>query len=159
MNAKSVVNFLVLRSAFTQRNFTSLLLVGVFVAVYIFSGGKISTVVPTIPTSTTFGGLPQDAYPAVDPRANPATSSSVQQKALQVLGVKPSADRSAREQSSNERGRLFSPDEAVSEKIDKNGLISADEEYQREEAKLRRQERRPGDSLAIIEERLNIKRR
>lgn len=42
MNAKKVVNFLVLRPAFTSRNLTSIGLVVLFFLIYVLSGGKVT---------------------------------------------------------------------------------------------------------------------
>jgi hypothetical protein len=160
MNARKVANFLFLRSAFTQRNFTSLLLVAIFFAVYLLSGGTISTSIPRLPDSTAFGNIPVDPATGVQSSAASSQPQKVDKDAaLEVLGIKPSEDRVAREQSVNQRGRLFSADEAKdSEKIDKNGLIAGAPEYRSDENKLRRYEKKPGDSLTAIEERLNIRR-
>ena len=158
MRGKQVVDFLVLRSAFTRRNFTSLFLVGVFFAVYILSGGKVTTKLPKLQGSGSFGNV-DSASNAEEKLA--AQEAAERQKAMQVLGVTESADRQERENSVNGRGRLFSAevDGAGDEPIDKSGLIQPDDSNRKEEAKLRKLERRQQDSLLAIEERLKIKRK
>ncbi|MFN8391986.1 MAG: hypothetical protein U0136_16975 [Bdellovibrionota bacterium] len=162
MNGRKVVGFIFLQSAFTRRNFTTLILVAIFFSVYVMSGGTISTAIPKLPDPTTFGGVPLGTLPSADTqRTAPIKDPAEKEKALEVLGVKPSAERLARDQAMNERGRLFVPDaeDSQDEKVDKNGLIAGDpEQRSAEEARLRKFEKRSGDSLAAIEERLNIKR-
>ncbi len=160
MNAKKAVDFLILRSAFTRRNFSSLFLVGVFFGVYVMSGGKIATKLPKLKEAGAFGDV---AIP--EPEAGPSTPAQAakekaeQAKAMELLGATTSAEREARENAVNSRGLLFDSkvDEPV-EPIDPDGLIKADTENRRLESKLRKQEARNKDSLAAIEERLNIKR-
>ena len=160
MSARRVANFLLLRPAFSRRNFTSLFLVGVFVGVYIMSGGKISTAVPRYQDQGTFGGgatvpgeAPATAPVVVDPEV-------AKQDALKQLGVVSSEDREARQDTINKRGRLFDgEEEAVEQPIDKSGLIKGVTGNEKEELKLRKQEKRRTDSFSMIEERLNIKRK
>ena len=153
MNGRRVVDFIVLRSAFSQRNVTSLLLVGVFFAVYVLSGGKITTSIPHMKDANGFGdaGLSDTSG---------TSSTSTPDHSLQVLGVTSTAEQQARQETVNKRGRLFDPEiDAVKEgEVDKNGLLHVDTTNEKEELKLRKFERRDRDSLAAIEERLKIKR-
>ena len=65
MKAKQVFKFLALAPAFSNRNLTSLGLVGVFMVVYVLAGGRIS-VMPNIRAGSSFGGLATEANsPAV----------------------------------------------------------------------------------------------
>ena len=167
MNAKKVINFLVLRSAFTQRNVTSLGLVGIFFVVYLLSGGKVSlTSMPNIPRSDSFGGvaldqpvgggqLPSDIRLGPDGRMD-------QDQSKALLGVLPSEDRAARELEIQKRGRLvegLAEEEGTDETLDKAGLVQGDQTENRyEEARLKRKERKREDSLSAIEERLKARR-
>ena len=162
MNAKKIGNFLVMRSAFTQRNFTSLFLVAIFFACYVFAGGDVTTGIPKIPESTSFGNIPAAKDMPVPDNMGTAAPAQKEQ-ALEVLGVRPSQDRQAREDSGNKRGRLFTEEVDLEKEdaqpLDKEGLLEGDERNRHEEAKLRRQERRHTDPLGDIEVRLNIKRK
>ncbi|MCB0358084.1 MAG: hypothetical protein KDD44_00555 [Bdellovibrionales bacterium] len=60
MKARQVVDFLLLRPAFNARNVTSIGLVGLFFAVYVLAGGKISAV-PKIQSPDQFGGISSPA--------------------------------------------------------------------------------------------------
>jgi len=157
MRGKQVVDFLILRSAFTRRNFTSLFLVGVFFAVYVLSGGKVTTKLPKMKETGSFGNVES---PRSDADVS-AEEAAERQKAKEILGMTESQDRQQRENSVNGRGRLFSAevDGAADEPIDPNGLIQPDDSNRKEEAKLRKLERRQQDSLLAIEERLKIKRK
>lgn len=153
MKGRKVVDFIVLRSAFSQRNVTSLLLVGVFFAVYVMSGGKVTTSLPQIKDTNSFGGAS-----GADELAPVKTTPD---ESLQVLGVTSTNEQQARQETVNKRGRLFDPDiDTVKEgEVDKNGLMQVDTTNEKEELKLRKFERRDHDSLAAIEERLKIKRK
>lgn len=54
MRAKKIINFLILRPAFTSRNMSSLGLVALFFALYILAGGKV-TWIPDIKAGQGFG--------------------------------------------------------------------------------------------------------
>ena len=153
MKGRKVVDFIVLRSAFSQRNVTSMLLVGVFFAVYVLSGGKVTTSLPQMKDANAFGGA------STGDEIAPAKTTP--DKSLQVLGVTATSEQQAREETVNKRGRLFDPDiDTVKEgEVDKNGLLQVDTTNEKEELKLRKFERRDRDSLAAIEERLKIKRK
>ncbi len=164
MNAKKVVGFLLCRSAFTQRNATSILLVLLFFAVYVMAGGKVTTQLPRMPDgSGAFGGIPgASALVAKDP-STPAMPELTQEESKDVLGIEKSKDRNARQEAINKRGRLFSPEEvtaAEKETVDEEGLVEgADFTNRREQWRLERAEKKPTDSLSAIEERLKIRRR
>jgi hypothetical protein len=161
MSAKKVVGFLLCRSAFTQRNATSLVLVVLFFAVYVLAGGKVTTDLPKIYKTGAFGGK---ALP-VDPSEENADlmPELTQDESQKALGIARSEDRKARETEINRRGRLFSPDEvkeAEEEPIEKEGLVEgADFTNRREQWRLERAEKKPSDSLSLIEDRLKINRR
>ena len=155
MNGRKVVKYLLVGSAFNRRNFTSLGLVMVFVAVYIMSGGKVSTAVPRFQDTGTFG---TPAVPGAATVTAPSLPAVEEKEALKVLGVTPSDERQSREDAVNRRGRLFDGEEAEPEILDKNGLLTGDLTNAKEEAKLRKLERRRSDSFSAIEERLKIKR-
>ncbi len=158
MRGKQVIDFLVLRSAFTRRNFTSLFLVGVFFAVYVLSGGKVTTKLPKMGQAGTFGGASGGLSAELAAKEKEALDKK---QAMEVLGVTTSEDRLARENSVNRRGRLFDPqiDGAKEAPIDPSGLIQPDDTNRKEEAKLRKLERPQYDSLQAIEERLRVKRK
>lgn len=165
MNAKKVVNFLVLRSAFTQRNVTSLGLVGIFFVVYLISGGKVTlNSLPPIQRSDSFGGVVVENPPSTGAEAlrlgPDGRMEQDQSKAL--LGVTTNEDRAAREQEIIKRGRLvegLAEEEGTDETVDKAGLVQGDlTENRYEEARLKRKERKKEDSLSAIEERLKSRR-
>ena len=54
MNVKKTIQFLFLKPAFTSRNVTSILLVGVFFGVYIVSGGSVRSI-PKVTPGDGFG--------------------------------------------------------------------------------------------------------
>lgn len=157
MKGKRVVDFLLVRPAFTQRNVSTLLLVGVFVGVYTLAGGKVTLKVPAIDTAESqFGGISgAEQKEAADKLANT-------EQAARVLGMKPTDEQTARDETVNARGKLFDPavDADPNEaKLDKEGLLGNDPNARdAEEAKLRKYEKHRADSLSAIEERLNINR-
>lgn len=158
MNGRKVVDFLVLRSAFTRRNFTSVFLVLMFVSVYIMSGGKISTAVPRFPEGGAFG-VPADPNRAAAAAAAAAAEAELKEKeAMKVLGVIPTEEQQAREQALNNRGTLFEEEAGEEKPLDKKGLLAGDTTNRRQEAKLRKLEKKPSDAFSAIEERLKIKR-
>jgi hypothetical protein len=163
MSAKKVVGFLLCRSAFTQRNATSILLVVLFFAVYVMAGGKVTTELPRMQSGGVFGGL--DGSNDVGEPQNVATSMPelTKDESKNVLGIEESEQRQERVEAINKRGRLFTPEEvekAEEEKIDPDGLIQgADFTNRREQWRLERSEKKPSDTLQAIEERLQIRRR
>lgn len=177
MNAKRVVNFLILRSAFTQRNMTSLLLVGIFFAVYVLSGGKVTvTKLPNIKAGESFGsvtasdeaadpraaiGAPRDA--ASQPAAADEGEEMTPERSQAVLGIKPTEDQEARQAQILKRGRLLDSEpglEAETDIADESKLVGgADFTNYREEFKLKKAEKRKVDKLSAIEDRLKASRR
>ena len=168
MKGKKIANFLLLRPAFTQRNFTTLLLVGVFIAVYSLAGGKVTLQVPDVGSSAkSFGSVDsvngEDAGVIANAvRQREEEKRREQERAAQVLGMRESEDLLARENEVNERGKRFDPSvdtDNADGKLDPKGLLGTDKQARtREEAKLMRNEKRSKDSLSLIEERLRIKR-
>ena len=168
MKGKKIASFLLLRPAFTQRNFTTILLVGVFIAVYSFAGGKVTLQVPDVGNSTkSFGSVESVNGESAGVLANAVRERDEekrreQERAAQVLGMRESEDKLARENALNERGKLFDPAmdaDSSDSKLDPQGLLGNDAQMRnREEQKLRRNEKRSKDSLALIEERLKINR-
>lgn len=63
MDKKKIVEFLILRPAFTIRNFTSIGLVLVFFGIYVLAGGKV-TLIPKDPTGENFGSVSSAGRPA-----------------------------------------------------------------------------------------------
>ena len=164
MSAKKVVGFLLCRSAFTQRNATSILLVGLFFAVYVLAGGKITTTLPKMPEQNSiFGGIDGSNQIASQADERNQMPELTQDESKDLLGIQPSEQRTSRQEAINKRGRLFAPEEteeAEKEEIDKSGLIEgADFTNRREQWRLERSEKKPSDTLSAIEERLQIRRR
>ncbi len=165
MSAKKVAGFLLCRSAFTQRNATSILLVALFFAVYVMAGGKVTTKLPSMPSGAAggFGGIGSGDALAAKQQAQAAMPELTQDESKDVLGIKKSADRKKRQEAINKRGRLFTPEEiksAEQEPVDEDGLVEgADFTNRREQWRLERAEKKPSDSLSAIEERLKIRRR
>lgn len=162
MSAKKVLSFLVCRSAFTQRNVTSIMLVFVFFGVYVAAGGKITTSLPR-PSDVAVRGEardPAELMEQAEERSLPDLSAG---ESKDVLGIAPSEERQARREEVNRRGRLFTPEEveqATEETIDTEGLVKGKELInRREQWRLERAEKKPQDSLSAIEERLKIRRR
>lgn len=156
MEAKKVVKFLFLTSAFSQRNVTSILLVVLFFVVYIMSGGKVSLEMPKFPEGGGFGGVRFEEDPLAESRAVPPLNAPEEdvkrasKSSSQVLGLVPSEDAAARISERNRRG----------------SQLALDESEGNEEFKLRnessgetpRSVRRQRDGLAALENRLNIRR-
>ncbi|MCB0322085.1 MAG: hypothetical protein KDD69_00895 [Bdellovibrionales bacterium] len=164
MNAKKVVNFLICRSAFSQRNMTSMLLVFVFIGVYAAAGGKITTTLPKMEGAGLLGGARTAKGVDVPGAMEESTSPDLtKRESKSVLGIVPTDDQQARREEINQRGRLFTPDEvdeAQDEPIDREGLVQGkDFTSRRDQWKLEQAEKRPTDSLEAIEERLQIRRR
>jgi len=65
MPARKVLHFLTLRPAFSTRNLTSLLLVGVFFGVYYLAGGRVTSV-PRVESGATFGSVSTTKESAVE---------------------------------------------------------------------------------------------
>jgi hypothetical protein len=55
MKGKKVLEFILLKPAFSSRNLTSLLLVAIFFAVYVLAGGKVE--VPDVKQGSNFGSV------------------------------------------------------------------------------------------------------
>jgi hypothetical protein len=164
MNAKKLVGFLLLRPAFTQRNFTSIFLVCVFAAVYIMMGGKVTTGPASVKNLDGFGGVSlkdQQSSQESESEVEEGSSNSRDKKLEAVLGAKPSSERVARGRA-NLGWNKFSEEEQEAKEapLDKEGLIQGSqlESSRRQEAMFKYSEKKPGDSLSSIEERLNIKR-
>ena len=165
-NLKRVMEFATCRSAFSQRNITSILLVALFFGVYVMAGGKISTKVPSYEEMNRLGG--GLSGPAVSNNKEEAALGTVSggqeqldiERSRSILGEKPSNDRAAREVLRQRKGTLFTDEEVVEgekEKIKKEGLISGvDFTTRREKWLLEKSEKKPEDSLSRIEERLKI---
>lgn len=174
MNGKKVLGFLLCRSAFTQRNLTSIGLVVIFFVVYVLAGGKITTDVPTMKEL-------EQRKAAVDSSARETilnekkglletgdTSKQTgrfglsEKDSKEVLGIVPSKERRARQASLLTEGRLFTDEErakAEKERIDSSGLIKGEKFIsRRERMMLDKSEKKPKDSLTSIEERLKIRR-
>lgn len=157
--ARKVADFLLVRPAFSQRNMTTLLLVAMFVGVYTLAGGKVTLRVPDIDVSDSqFGGVPGAALGGT----GSSNGESEAERAARVLGMKETEEANARENAVNARGKLFDPAvdaDPSDSKLDRNGLLGNDSRAREdEEAKLRKFEKHKSDSLAAIEERLNINR-
>lgn len=168
MSARKVVDFLILRSAFTQRNVTSILLVGLFFGVFILAGGKITTVPPkSLKSGNTFGGVAtRDGENESAEQQPPQMDGAGMEKAKpeEILGIDENPDLAAREKVQQKKGSRFDPssgdEDPAEEELSEAGLVDGvDMTNHREEFMLKRNEKRKEDTLAHIEERLNIKRR
>ncbi len=172
--AKSVLGFLFMSSAFTQRNVTSVLLVMVFFGVYIAAGGKITTTLPRLEkvkamSAPGLGGTPvgkgMAAGNAASDKSAPmrAVPDLTQDESQDLLGISPSEKRAARQRAVQQRGSLFTAEEReedIDEPLDPEGLVKgADFTNRRDQWRLERAERKQTDSLSLIEERLKIRRR
>ena len=168
MNAKlkKTIELITCRSAFSQRNVTSILLVALFFAVYVMAGGKISTKVPSFQDVSKIGGglggpVSSGDVEEQELASEPAAVDKLDiEKSRGILGVKPSKDRVARQHSQQRVGTLFTDEEvaeAENAEVKKEGLISGvDFTTRREKWLLEKSERKPEDSLSRIEERLKI---
>ena len=153
MNSKKVLGFIFCSSAFTKRNFSSMILVGMFFLVYILAGGKIDTKLPKPTQGGAFGGVDDIG-----------SEGDVRKVSKEVLGIVPTESRKEREQADLERGRVFTNDEAqegAQEPIDKSGLIVGKKKVygsERERIRAEREDkfrRESVDPFAAIEERLH----
>ncbi len=168
-----------MRPAFTQRNMSSLLLVAVFIGAYVLMGGKITTELPRAQGGT-FGSSRAEPgankhspdAPAED-SADPVEGKTAQSKPALTKPAERKIDPDAvlgGERSEIERGKMgktlgytnTSDEEraaAEQETVDKDGLIKGSEfRSRRDEWRLKQSEKKPGDSLDAIEERLKINR-
>ncbi len=68
MKAKKVLDFLILRPAFSSRNLTSILLVALFFGVYVLAGGKVT--MPNVKQGQNFGSISKPGAPANTADAN-----------------------------------------------------------------------------------------
>ncbi len=143
MDGKKILNILLMRSAFSTRNLTSLALVALFMCVYVAAGGKITTVPPNIKAGASFGDLDSLA-PIVAEKG-----SSVPSMLKKYL---PNSQDSTRDPASASRanslrseGLKFQAEKDIAQKNDK---------HTQEKAVPAR--RNYDDSLANIEERLNM---
>ena len=121
----------------------------------------MTTPLPRLKDAGSFGDVVPDAENVGPASADDAAKEKAEQeRALEVLGQKASPERQAREDAVNARGNLFDPEvDDQAAPVDRSKLIQSDTTNRKEETKLRRLEGRPQkDSLAAIEERLNIKR-
>lgn len=178
MNAKKIAGFLLMRPAFTQRNLTSIVLVGVFIGSYFLMGGKITTSIPAPDKRNPFGSVKSSGVKSPgtkqttsqksvvpsetnDIAANGSESPDSLQAAKEVLGELPNTERSARQRAIMGRTE-FSEEERQedgAEPLDKEGLIEgADFSKKRKEWSLQRQEKKTSDALSGVEERLKITR-
>lgn len=180
--AKNVLGFLFMSSAFTQRNVTSVVLVMVFFGVYIAAGGKITTTLPRLEkvkamSAPALGGSPMGKA-RMDNRSTDgqlpagvgdkstalrAVPNLTQDESQDLLGISPSDKRAAVQREVQKRGSLFTAEEReedIDEPLDPDGLVKgADFTNRRDQWRLERAERKPTDSLSLIEERLKIRRR
>ena len=141
MNYKKVLNFLILKPVFTRGNFSTVLLVCGFMAIYVMMGGKI-TPPPSIEKARNFG---------VDNLDNSQKSD------LEILGIKESNDRAARQDSLSKQGfRSQLEQNDKNDPIKKelfNGKIEVNENKE-SEIKMIEQRHASDDRLNQIEERL-----
>jgi hypothetical protein len=174
MNGKKVLGFLLCRSAFTQRNLTSIGLVVIFFVVYVLAGGKITTGVPSMKEleqrkaaveSSSRETILSDKKGLLETEDTPKETELLdlsEKDSKKVLGIVPSKERRAREASLLTEGRLFTEEErakAEKERINSSGLIKGEKFVsRREQLMLDKSEKKPKDSLTAIEERLKIRR-
>ncbi len=159
MNAKKVFSFLLCTPAFTRRNITSLMLVGVFFLVYVLAGGKIDTELPSARQAATFGGADL-GFSGTERRENNNVFQQQQAAPNQILGEVTPDERYKRETASHMKGRVFTDEDAdssLNEPSDRSGLIqgrykSPESVYERRA--IERSEKRSADPFDAIEERL-----
>lgn len=166
MNAKKIAGFFLMKPAFTQRNITSIGLVGLFFVVYILMGGKVTTELPKMNKGGAFGSGAVEGFINSGKTKAAATKStpSTQRSAQDILGINESEDRAARGRV-NRDTTFFSEDEKKAfenQPLDKDGLVKGvkikrnriDWSKKREDRILKKR-----DMLSDIEERLNMRKR
>ncbi len=174
MSVKKTVNFLILRPVFNQKNFTSIGFVALAFGLYSLAGGGVPTTPPSLKSGETFGEIDDGtkrtladigvgAGAADASLTEPVDSRVDRVQAESIIGIKPSEDASQRERQINRRGRLFDPDTDDSgegrERLDKDGLVKGvDTRSHRDEWIMLRSEKRKQDTLAAIEDRLDVRR-
>lgn len=174
-NVKRVAGFVFCRNAFTQRNVTSIGLVAMFFLVYVLAGGKITTQLPNISDSAGLAPRgPQNEQEVLEQieKGGPVAAESApeaaipdltEQESKAVLGLTTTQDRAARENVRAKMGSLFTDEEREeleNQPVNKEGLVQGGNfTNRREQWKLEQSEKKPTDSLSIIEERLKIKKK
>jgi hypothetical protein len=79
MKGKKILEFVLLKPAFSSRNLTSLLLVAIFFAVYVLAGGKVE--IPDVRQGSNFGGVSQTRPVRAEPARVPVEQQTLQPSA------------------------------------------------------------------------------
>ena len=89
MAAKRLLNFLLLKPAFSARNLTSLALVGVFFGVYYLAGGNVRAV-PKLDSGATFGSIKtqEDTAPVARQSEDSAIFEALREDTRKDAGTK-----------------------------------------------------------------------
>lgn len=145
MKGKKVIDFILLRPVFTQKNFFAILVVFGLMGAYMLISGQRILNVPNFDSSASFGA--------------PVQSAIDQEKAKEIMGVHPESDRDQRLGNVAVRDPLAGPD-SHNDIEPVNHELSYDFEQQKrmQESELRKNELRKKDSLDTIAERLRISR-
>lgn len=145
MKGKKVLDFILLRPVFTQKNFSAILIVFGLMGAYMLISGQRVLNVPNFDSSASFGTPVQ---PAID-----------QEKAKEILGVHPESDRDQRLESVAARNPLAGPDSRNDiEPVNHELGYDFEQQKRRQESELLKNELRKKDSLDTIAERLRISR-
>ena len=170
MKGKKALEFIFLRSAFTQRNLSSVGLVALFVGAYSILGGGVTTTPPNIQSGSTFGsvnGMGEEKSlngNIPDGEVQPIRNTDEKQSAEAVIGLKPTDAEAERMKQIEKRGRLNDPDMPDEDgedgkAIDKDALVQGVEmKSHREDWMMQRSEKRKMDNLSAIEDRLDVPR-
>ena len=155
MNAKKIAGFVLCKSAFTQRNMTSIGLVAAFFVVYVLAGGRVTTSLPELRNA---GGLgPSNLSDSTDKKTEDPLLTT--EESQTVLGIRESEERAKRDNSQNNRYKLFTEEETKeleNKPVDSKMLVKGATfgPSRREQLKLERQEKKDVDMLRDIEDRL-----
>ncbi len=150
MNTKKVLNFLILRSAFTKSNFATVALVAMFFGLYMAFGGKVAPL-PKLDEGGNFGSI----------NIKDEQTKNIELSKSQVnkyLGLDESSDRKAREEAINQRGLLHNTDiDDLDDPLDeKDYQMQNEENLSKDEIRARRMEQanKKVTSISKLEQRL-----
>ena len=141
MNAKRIMNFLILRPAITTRNLTSLALVGLFFLIYLASGGTISTL-PNVSTGEGFGSINtyEDSSPLLLGDVEKKNPTTIERVGTSVESAGDSARKRLLEKLQDEKSSSYSNNRQIRSDSD----TASSENYKQE-----------SNDFADIEARLN----
>ena len=128
MKTRKVVEFLLLKPAFTSRNISSVLLVGVFFAIYVMAGGKVTWVPKVNARGGAFGSVGQEGRalpgsPADSTRVSGPTAAEHRPVLPAASSVPASSSASSTASQDNAGSKAVSSSSSVASGEDRLDLI------------------------------------